>query len=199
MKLLHIDSSARANSISRRLTAQFIEVWKRNHAGGDVIYRDLATTVIPPVTDDWAATFADPATLTPVQKAYLSISDELTAELLAADTIVIGSPMYNYSISAPLKAWLDQIVRMGKTFAIGAGAPFGLLGDKRAMVITTRGGVYGPDSPTAALDFQEPYLRAILGFIGVSDLTFLHVERQLKPEAEIEFAAAAAQINELAK
>ena len=69
MKLLHIDSSARANSISRRLTAHFIEVWKMNHAGGDVIYRDLATTVIPPVTDDWAATFADPATLTPVQKS----------------------------------------------------------------------------------------------------------------------------------
>lgn len=69
MKLLHIDSSARANSISRRLTAHFIEVWKRNHAGEDVIYRDLATTVIPPVTDDWAATFADPATLTPVQKS----------------------------------------------------------------------------------------------------------------------------------
>ncbi len=199
MKLLHIDSSARAISISRRLTAQFVEAWKRNHPGGDVIYRDLATTTIPAVTDDWAATFADPATLTPVQKAYLSISDELTAELQAADTIVIGSPMYNYSISAPLKAWLDQIVRMGKTFAIGAGAPFGLLGDKKTMVITTRGGVYGPDSPTAALDFQEPYLRAILGFIGVSDLTFLHVERQLKPEAEIEFAAAAAQINELAK
>jgi FMN-dependent NADH-azoreductase len=199
MKLLHIDSSARANSISRRLTAQFIEVWKRNHAGGDVIYRDLATTVIPPVTDDWAATFADPATLTSVQKAYLSISDELTAELLAADTIVIGSPMYNYSISAPLKAWLDQIVRMGKTFGISAGTPVGLLGDKRAMVITTRGGVYGPDSPTAALDFQEPYLRAILSFIGLSDLTFLHVERQMKPEGEIDFAAAVAQINELAK
>jgi FMN-dependent NADH-azoreductase len=199
MKLLHIDSSARANSISRRLTAQFIEAWKRNYPGGDVTYRDLATTAIPPVTDDWAATFADPATLTTVQKAYLSISDELTDELRAADIIVIGSPMYNYSISAPLKAWLDQIVRMGKTFDISAGAPVGLLIDKKAMVITTRGGVYGPDSPTVALDFQEPYLRAILGFIGLSDLKFLHVEGQMKPEAEIKFANAAAHINELAK
>jgi FMN-dependent NADH-azoreductase len=199
MKLLHIDSSARANSISRRLTAQFVEAWKRNYPGGDVTYRDLATTAIPPVTDDWAATFADPATLTTVQKAYLSISDELTAELRAADIIVIGSPMYNYSISAPLKAWLDQIVRIGKTFDISAGAPVGLLVHKKTVVITSRGGVYGPDSPSAALDFQEPYLRAILGFIGLSDLTFLHVEGQMKPEAEIKFATAAAHINELAK
>lgn len=199
MKLLHIDSSTRANSISRRLTARFIEAWKSNYPGGDVIYRDLATTVISPVTDDWAATFAEPATLTPTQRAYLSTSDELTAELQAADTIVIGSPMYNYSISAPLKAWLDQIVRMGKTFGINAGAPVGLLGGKKAMVITTRGGAYGPNSPTAALDFQEPYLRAILGFIGLSDLKFLHVEQQMKPEAETEFAAAVAQMNELAK
>ena len=199
MKLLHIDSSARANSISRRLTAQFIEVWKRNYPGGDVVYRDLATTVIPPVTDDWAATFAEPATLTPEQRAYLSTSDELIAELQAADTIVIGSPMYNYSISVPLKAWLDQIVRIGRTFGISAGTPVGLLGGKKAMVITTRGGTYGPNSPTAALDFQEPYLRAILGFIGLSDLKFLHVEHQMKPKAEIEFASAVAQINELAK
>jgi FMN-dependent NADH-azoreductase len=199
MKLLHIDSSTRANSVSRRLTAQFIEAWKRNYPGGDVIYRDLATTVIPPVTDDWAATFAEPATLTLGQRAYLSTSDELIAELHAADTIVIGSPMYNYSISVPLKAWLDQIVRIGRTFGISAGTPVGLLGGKKAMVITTRGGAYGPDSPTAALDFQEPYLRAILGFIGISDLKFLHVEQQMKPEAEIEFASAVAEINELAK
>jgi len=195
MKLLHIDSSTRANSISRRLTAQYIEVWKRNYPGGDVIYRDLAATVIPPVTDDWAATFAEPATLTPAQSAYLSTSDEL----IAADTIVIGSPMYNYSISVPLKAWLDQIVRMGRTFGISAGTPVGLLGGKKAVVITTRGGAYGPGSSTAPLDFQEPYLRAIPGFIGLSDLKFLHVEQQMKPEAEIEFASAVAKINELAQ
>jgi FMN-dependent NADH-azoreductase len=195
MKLLHIDSSTRANSISRRLTAQYIEVWKRNYPGGDVIYRDLAATVIPPVTDDWAATFAEPATLTPAQSAYLSTSDEL----IAADTIVIGSPMYNYSISVPLKAWLDQIVRMGRTFGISADTPVGLLGGKKAVVITARGGAYGPGSSTAPLDFQEPYLRAILGFIGLSDLKFLHVEQQMKPEAEIEFASAVAKINELAQ
>jgi FMN-dependent NADH-azoreductase len=94
---------------------------------------------------------------------------------------------------------LTRLSAWARPLAFSAGTPVGLLGDKRAMVITTRGGVYGPDSPTAALDFQEPYLRAILSFIGLSDLTFLHVERQMKPEAEIDFATAVAQINELAK
>src|SRR5437879_6265247 len=91
MKLLQVDSSARISSVSRRLTARFAEEWKNNHPEGQVIYRDLATTVLPPITDDWGATFVDETKITPTQKLYLSTSDKLIEELEAADTVVIGA------------------------------------------------------------------------------------------------------------
>jgi FMN-dependent NADH-azoreductase len=198
MKLLHVDSSARDSSVSRKLTARFAEEWKKNHPEGEVIYRDLSTTVLPQITDDWGATYVDESTLTPAQRSYLSTSDSLIEELQAADTVVIGAPMYNFSISALLKAWIDQIVRRGKTVNFGPEGSHGLLKGKEAVVITSRGGSYENGSPTAALDFQEPYLRAILGFIGL-DVTFIHAEKQARPEANAAFAAVAAQISRIAQ
>ncbi len=113
MTLLRIDSSARRNSVSRQLTQRFVE---KEHPGGQVIERDLATTSLPLITDEWTlAAYSDPASLTPAQRETLSVSDTLVEELLAADTIVIGAPMYNLTVSAPLKAWIDQIVRVGRT------------------------------------------------------------------------------------
>jgi FMN-dependent NADH-azoreductase len=114
MKLLRIDSSARA-AVTRRLTARAAEEWKKNHPDGEVIHRDLSATQIPPITDDWGATRLEASGPTPAQRAYLSTSDRLIEELRSADTIIIGAPMYNFSISSPLKAWIDQIVRIGKT------------------------------------------------------------------------------------
>ena len=104
MTLLRIDSSARRNSVSRQLTQRFVESWKKEHPGGRVIERDLATTPLPLITDEWTlAAYSDPAGLTPAQQETLSVSDTLVEELLAADTIVIGAPMYNLTVSAPLK------------------------------------------------------------------------------------------------
>ena len=114
MKLLRIDSSARTASVTRQLTARAAEEWKENNPDGDVIHRDLSAIEIPPITDDWSATLLEPSKLRPGQRSYLSTSDQLIDELRAADTIVIGAPMYNFSISSPLKAWIDQIVRIGK-------------------------------------------------------------------------------------
>ena len=94
MKLLQIDSSARSSSITRKLTAKFVEEWKKNHPAGEVIQRDLSTTLLPHITDDWSGTHLDPSQLTPAQRSYLSTSDQLIEELQAADTIVIGAPMY---------------------------------------------------------------------------------------------------------
>src|SRR5262249_52307931 len=159
--LLQVDSSARNSSVSRKLTAQFAEEWKKSHPEGQVIHRDLSSTTLPQITDHWGGTFVDESEITPAQRSYLSSSDKLIEELVSADTVVIGAPMYNFNISSQLKAWIDQIVRRGKTVHFGPQGPHGLLGGKRVVVVTSRGGGYEKGSPTAAFDFQEPYLRAI--------------------------------------
>jgi FMN-dependent NADH-azoreductase len=200
MKLLRIDSSARRNSVSRHLTARFAEAWQQEHPRGKAIERDLATTTLPHITDEWVqAVHSDPATLNADQKQVLQISDALVAELVEADTIVIGAPMYNFAIPAPLKAWIDQVVRVGKTVLFGSGGPQGVLKGKKVFVITSRGGAFRPGTPTERFDHQEPYLRHILAFIGLTDVTFIHAENQ-KPGAQAELAKAEAilQIEHLA-
>jgi FMN-dependent NADH-azoreductase len=195
MNLLHIDSSARASSESRKLTARFVEDWKLENPTGSVTERDLATTPLPHITDTWSATYGDPAKLTLEQRQYLATSDELIEELRAADTVVIGAPMYNHMISWELKAWIDQVMRMGKTFVYGANGPKGLLTGKRAVVITARGGSYPAGSPRAAVDFQGPYLRHILATMGFSDVTFIHAENLMSQQAEASRAGAAEAIH----
>src|ERR1700719_1170985 len=197
MKLLRIDSSARSSSVTRQLTAKFVEEWKKNHPAGEVVQRDLATTVLPHITDDWAGAHLDPSQLTPAQRTYLSTSDQLIEELQAADTIVIGAPMYNFAIPSSLKAWIDQVVRMGKTFAYGPNGRQGLLGEKKVIVITSRGGAYEKGTSAEKFDFQEPYLRHIFGFVGVTDVTYIHAENQSREEAGPRLAAAAEEIGRL--
>jgi|CZKH01.1.fsa_nt_gi FMN-dependent NADH-azoreductase len=200
MKLLRIDSSARRNSVSRQLTEKFVETWKKQNPAGEVIERDLATTHLPHITDEWMlAAHSDLANLTPAQRETLSISDALVDELLAADTIVIGAPMYNLTVSAPLKAWIDQIVRAGRTVLWGPNGTEGVLKGKKVVVLTSRGGSFRPGSPTAQYDHQEPYLRHILGFIGLTDVTFIHAENQKPGElAEASRAAAFEQLQQAA-
>src|ERR1700693_2993034 len=192
MKLLRIDSSARRNSVSRQLTERFVETWKKENPAGEVVERDLAKTHLPQITDEWTlAAYSDPATLTPAQRDPLAVSEALIEELLAADTIVIGAPMYNLTVSAPLKAWIDQIVRIGRTVLWGPNGTEGVLKGKKVVVLTSRGGAFRPGTPTAQYDHQEPYLRHILGFIGLTDVTFIHAENQ-KPGHLAEPARAAA-------
>jgi FMN-dependent NADH-azoreductase len=191
MKLLQIDSSARTSSVTRRLTAKFAEEWRKSHPDGEVIQRDLSATAIPPITDDWSATQLEESKLTPAQRSYLSTSDELIEELKAADAVVIGSPMYNFSIPASLKAWIDQIVRIGKTRGYGPNGGQGLLEKKKVVVITSRGGAYEKGTAMEVFDFQEPYLRHILGFIGLTEVMFIHAENQAREEAAVSFAAVA--------
>jgi FMN-dependent NADH-azoreductase len=200
MKLLRIDSSARRSSVSRQLTGRFVEAWQQEHPDGTVIERDLASTAIPHISDEWAqAIHANPAAVTPEQKKVLQLSDALVDELVQAETIVIGAPMYNFAISAPLKAWIDQIVRVGKTVLFVASGPQGILKNKKVYVITSRGGAFRPGTPTERFDYQEPYLRHILAFIGLTGVTFIHAENQKPgPQAEIAKAAAIAQIREVA-
>jgi FMN-dependent NADH-azoreductase len=200
MKLLRIDSSARRSSVSRQLTNRFVETWKKQNLAGEVIERDLATTHLPLITDEWTvAAHSNPAGLTPAQWETLAVSETLVEEVLAADTIVIGAPMYNFTVSAPLKAWIDQIVRVGRTVLWGPNGPEGVLKDKKVVVLTSRGGSFRPGTPTAQYDHQEPYLRHILAFIGLTDVTFIHAENQKPGElAEPARAAAMEQLQQAA-
>jgi FMN-dependent NADH-azoreductase len=169
--LLHLDASPLETSVSRELAREFVATWKAAHPHGTVVYRDLAAK--PPTLIDQAwvqASFTPPDARTAEQNSLLAPSEALIQELQSADEIVIGVPMHNFSVPASLKLWIDQIVRTGRTFSYGAGAPKGLITGKKATLLVASGGVYSPDSPAAALNFVEPYLKAVLGFIGITDV-----------------------------
>ena len=174
--LLKIDVSPRGDSsISRRLGKQFLAEWQKNHAGAQITSRDLAITSLPYVDLPWiAGAFTAPDQHTDEHRAALKISDDLIAELNAADQILITTPMYNFAIPAVLKAWIDHIVRAGKTFRVTPeGGYQGLLEGKKVTVIIASGGAYPPGTPYESYDLEIPYLRHILGFIGLTDVTFV--------------------------
>jgi FMN-dependent NADH-azoreductase len=172
--LLHLDSSPLASSISRELTREFVKTWQNVHPDGTVIYRDLAANPPEPVDTAWIySSFTPEASRTPEQKAALALSDELIAELKRADAYVIGVAMHNFSIPSVLKLWIDQVVRSGHTFTHAENGPQGLLHGKRATILAASGGVYQAGTPASALNFIDPYLKTILGFIGVTDVKFV--------------------------
>ena len=173
--LLHIDSSPLyGRSVSRELTATFVNQWKASHLNGDVIYRDLNAIAISPVSAEWVgAVFTPEDARTSQQKEALFLSESLVAELERADEYVIGVPMHNFGVPSALKLWIDQIARVGRTFSYANGTPKGLLIGKKATFIIATGGIYDPQTQMASFNFVEPYLRSIFGFLGVTDATFL--------------------------
>lgn len=186
MKLLHIDSSILGeNAASRPVTAAIVARLRESDPALEVVYRDLAADPLPHLTLERMAAETDPA---PDQAE----SQKALEEFLAADIVVIGAPMYNFTIPSQLKAWIDRVLIAGKTFRYGANGAEGLAGGKRVIVAVSRGGVYGPDSPAAAAEHVETYLRAVFAFIGVSDPEFIVAEGlQLGPDRR-EAALAAA-------
>jgi FMN-dependent NADH-azoreductase len=174
--LLVINSSAaREGSVSRELVEFAVDRLTQESPEATVIRRDLGASPVPHLE---VATLngvrGTPATS--AEHEARALSDALIAELRAADTIVIGAPMYNFGVTTGLRAWFDHVLRAGETFSYSAEGPRGLLGDKRVIVIETRGGLYS-EGPASALDFQEPYLRHLLGFMGLRDVTFVHAEK----------------------
>ncbi len=171
--LLQIDTSARGDySISRKLSKAYAEAWQGKNPGGNVIYRDLNTTDLTFVDMDWiGGAYSSPDQHTPEHKQALKLSDELIAELAEADEIVIGAPMYNFGVPARLKAWVDHIVRIGRTFSIGANGYQGLLADKprKATFLIASGGNYAPGAPAEKYNQESPYLQSIFGFLGITD------------------------------
>src|SRR5271155_286283 len=173
-KILVITASPRGErSVSRALTLQFAQLLAQGHARDTILLRDLGHHPVPHVTEPWVVgAFAPPEAQTAESKAAIAVSDQLIEEFLAADRYIFGVPMYNLNIPSTFKAYIDQIVRAGKTFAIGPNGYEGLVKNKKALFITSSGGGDPPGTPMAAYNFQEPYLRAIFGFIGLTDLQF---------------------------
>jgi FMN-dependent NADH-azoreductase len=177
MQLLHIDSSVLgANSASRALSAEIVERQRELHPGLRVTHRDLAAD---------AALHLSPAHLAAWQGGAVEdalLGDDIKKgggyleELVAADIVVIGAPMYNFSIPSQLKAWIDRVVVAGKTFRYGANGAEGLLKNKKVFIASSRGNVYAPGSPAAALEHHESYLTGVLAFIGLTDVTIVRAE-----------------------
>lgn len=176
-KLLVIESSANlAGSVSRDLTQAFLAGYRAAHADATVLTRDLVADGVPHLgVDLLGGLFAQPEQHTPAQKQAIALSDTLIGEIEAADIIVIGAPMYNFGIPSALKAWIDHIVRAGRTFRYTESGPQGLVTGKKVYLLLASGGVYS-DGPYKTYDFQEPYLRAVLGFIGLTDVTVVRAE-----------------------
>ncbi|WP_026479888.1 FMN-dependent NADH-azoreductase [Ahrensia sp. 13_GOM-1096m] len=191
--ILSIQSSARhENSHSRDLSKELIA--KLNKSGNfDVQERDLTQT-IPHVNEKWlGANWTPKADRNAEQKAHLELSDKLVEQLKAADVLVIGAPIYNFSVPAALKAWIDMVCRAGDTFKYTETGPKGLLEDKKAYVVIASGGV-PVDSP---YDFATPYLRQVLGFIGITDVEIIAADGLVANEAA-SLAKANAEIERLA-
>lgn len=179
--LLHIDASPRSDrSVSRQLTREFTVAWKEANPGGQIIYRDLGHNPVPLVTETFiAAVYTPPEARSPELRAAISTSDQLISELQTATDYVFGVPMYNFSVPAAFKAYIDQIVVPGRTYAYtadGSGSRTGLLTEKKATVIMSRGWSYRKGSPLSSCNLQEPWIRMILGFVGVTDVEFVAAE-----------------------
>lgn len=194
-RILRIDASSRRNgSYSRDLANLFVSHWISGEPGAEVMARDLVAAPIPHVHDLTIQGYYTPADqLTPQLKAATALSDLLISEVRDADVLLISTPMYNFSLPSALKAWIDQIVRIGHTFSYDGKNFAGLLPGKRAFVMVAYGaGGYVDGGAFAAADFVQPYLKFLLGFLGVSDVIFIPIEQTTADPATIAAARAKA-------
>lgn len=195
MKLLHLDSSILGEaSASRQLGREVVNAWLAAEPALQVSYRDLAADGPLQLSGGSLAANGTPAELrNATQQHEAALSDALLSEFLATDALVIGAPMYNFAIPSQLKAWIDRVVVAGKTFKYGATGPVGIAGNKKVIIVSTAGGKHAGSPSSAA---HEDYLKFVLGFVGVHDVTIVHAQGlAMGPDArEAAFAAAREQI-----
>lgn len=177
-QLLHVDSSVLGtNSVSRQLTADVAAEWRRANPGARVDYLDLAVDAPGHFTADSMAIKTGVQTEpTDAQRRENALSEKLVSQFLAADTIVLGAPMYNFSVPSQLKAWIDRLAQAGRTFKYTEQGAVGLAGGKTVIVVSTRGGVYSTSDAAGVMDHPESYLRAVFGFFGITDVRFVRAE-----------------------
>ena len=197
MQLLHIDSSILGtNSVSRQLSADAVKAWVAVHPDTQVDYLDLAVDTPPHMSAEALGFRTGQQATTEAERTQNALSEALVSQFLAADVVVLGAPMYNFAVSSQLKAWIDRVLQAGRTFRYTANGPEGLSGDKKVIVLETRGGVYSTTDAGRAMEHQETYLKQIFGFIGVTDVHFALAEGlAMGPEVRAAgIAAAQAQI-----
>jgi FMN-dependent NADH-azoreductase len=194
MKLLHIDSSVLGpNSVSRQVSAAIVDRLRKTTPGLETVYRDLTSTPLAHLTSSHLAAGQGAVPEASLQQD-LTAGQAVMDEFLAADVVVLGAPMYNFTIPSQLKAWIDRIVVAGKTFKYGAEGVQGLAGNKRVIVAISRGGFYSAGTPAAAGEYVETYLRWVFGFIGVKNLEFISADGvQVGPEHREKALAGALQ------
>jgi FMN-dependent NADH-azoreductase len=193
--LLHIDSSARGEgSASRRLSAEYVKAWKARNPHGTVTYRDLAVDTPDFVSPEWITGVFGPAeAANDDTRAAVQASELLIREIEAADVLVLGVPMYNFGVPATFKAWIDQVVMAGRTFAFGENGPEGLLKGKKAVVLRASGSDF--DNPAfAPMDFHAPYIRGVLGWIGITDVEIIAVNGYTPEQVEAAIREAGSAI-----
>lgn len=183
--ILVIESSPRGDlSVTRKITAQFIEKLKAKNGAANFVVRDLTITPVPHLEEKTIQAFFTPAeNRTAEQNQAIVFSDILTDELLAADTIVLAAPMWNFGIPSVLKAWVDHVSRAGKTFSFGPNGLVGLAAGKKVFIVTSSGSVFS-EGPFASYDMLVPYLKTFLGFIGITDVTLIRAEGVNDPKAQ---------------
>ncbi|OWJ67771.1 FMN-dependent NADH-azoreductase [Inquilinus limosus] len=177
MKILQIDSSPLGDaSVSRQLTRATVEAWRARHPQAEIVHRDLVADAPEHLTAERLAVikFGKDAELTPAQAEERALIDSIVEEFLSADVVVIGAPMYNFTVPTQLKAWIDRLLQAGRTFRYTETGPVGLAGDRKVIVVSSRGGIY--TAGLEAMDHQEAYLRTALGFIGVTEIEFVRAE-----------------------
>jgi FMN-dependent NADH-azoreductase len=191
-KVLIINSSAAgAGSVSSGLIEAFRKDYAAHHKGAQFIQHDLGSAPLAPLSALNIQGFMGQALESPLEIELAQKSEALIAELENADLLVLGAPMYNFGITALLKTWFDYVLRAGRTFKYTEAGPEGLLKGKKAIVVETRGGLYS-EGPAASLDSQEPHIRTMLGFIGITDVEFVRAEKlAFGPEAKTESIDAA--------
>ncbi|MCW8885039.1 MAG: FMN-dependent NADH-azoreductase [Motiliproteus sp.] len=193
-KLLVINSSPMTdNSNTRELVENFVNAWKIKHGESEVsvVQRDIGRTPPPHLDEVTIGSFYTPEDArNDAQNQAISLSDQLVDELEQADAVVIGSPMHNFSITSSLKTYIDHVARVGRTFNYTDNGPVGLLKDKQAFIISARGGRYGDGSPAAAMNHQDTYLKTVLGFIGIEDVTTINAEGVSSGDQGVQTAAA---------
>ena len=199
-RVLLIDSAATGQeSTSRRLTAEMVEQLRARDPNLEIVRRDIGADPIPHLTEETVFAIRGAEPTTDAERAAIALSDALIEEIRSADVLVIGAPMYNFGMPSTLKAWFDHVLRARITFRYTEAGSEGLMTGKRAIVVESRAGFYS-EGPGTATDHQEPHIRTLLGFMGITDVTFVRAEKlAFGPDAAAaSIAGASAELEQLA-